>query len=209
MSLKLPTIYPITDTDLSGLSHAEQTARLIAGGATLIQLRDKYATPRAFYREAIDALNIARAHGVKLIINDRVDIAMAISADGVHLGQTDLPVKSARQLLGEDAIIGFSTHNLDQLRRAVELPVDYLALGPIFGTETKKNPDPLVGLSGLAEARSIIGDMPLVAIGGITSATARLTLKTGANSLATISGVAYPGQSIAENLGQLMELASA
>ena len=100
MSFKLPTVYPITDVQLSGLSHAEQVARLIAGGATLIQLREKHLAPHDFYRDAGAALRIARKHGVRLIINDRVDIALALGADGVHLGQTDLPPAAARHRTG-------------------------------------------------------------------------------------------------------------
>src|SRR5229473_375661 len=111
--------------------------RLIRGGATVIQLRDKDASPREFYHQAAAALQVARNHGAKLIINDRVDVALALKADGVHLGQSDLPVEAARSLLGEDAIIGFSTHNLQQAKLASELPVDYMAFGPIFPTLTK------------------------------------------------------------------------
>src|SRR5712691_2098275 len=99
MSFKLPAVYPITDVRLSGLSHAEQVAQLIEGGATLIQLREKDQAPRDFYRDAAAALSIAKQHDVQLIINDRVDIALALGADGVHLGQTDLPPAAARRLL--------------------------------------------------------------------------------------------------------------
>ncbi len=118
--LDLPRIYPITDTRLSRLSHAEQVARLIEGGASLIQLRDKFSAPREFYRDAAAALQIAHAHGAKLIINDRVDIALALKADGVHLGQTDIPAAAARRLLGKEAIIGFSTHNPEQAKLTLE-----------------------------------------------------------------------------------------
>src|ERR1700750_1762555 len=114
MSFELPKLYPITDRRLSGLSHAEQAARLIEGGAALIQLREKHLSPREFYVEAEAALKIARARGVKLIINDRADIALALGADGVHLGQDDMPPEAARALLGEGAVIGFSTHSAEQ-----------------------------------------------------------------------------------------------
>ena len=207
MSLELPRIYPITDTRLSGLSHAEQVTHLIAGGATLIQLRDKHAAPREFYHQAADALNIARDHGVRLIVNDRVDIALALGADGVHLGQTDMPVEAARDLLGQAAIIGISAHNLAQAQLATRLPVDYIAFGPIFGTSTKANPDPTVGLGTLNEVRSIVGSFPLVAIGGIDFATARETLAAGADVLAIISALVAKPTQIQENLRRMLLLA--
>src|SRR5438034_7503933 len=124
----LPRIYPITDAHISGLSHAEQVERLIVGGAKLIQLREKNASPRQFYDEARQALIVARAKGVPLIINDRADIALALRADGVHLGQDDLPPLDARRLLGRDAIIGLSTHSVEQAILASAQPVDYLAI---------------------------------------------------------------------------------
>src|SRR5436305_14926283 len=102
----LPKLYPITDRRLSGLSHAEQVARLCDGGARVVQLREKNLAPREFYREAEEALSVARACGVKLIVNDRADIALALGADGVHLGQDDMPPASARSLLGEGAVSG-------------------------------------------------------------------------------------------------------
>ena len=204
MSLKLPRIYPITDTRLSGLSHAEQVTRLIAGGATLIQLRDKHATPREFYHQAADALKIARDHGIRLIVNDRVDIALALGVDGVHLGQTDMPVEAARDLLGQTAIVGISTHNLAQAELATRLPVDYIAFGPIFGTYTKKNPDPTVGLSTLNEVRSIVGTLPLVAIGGIDFANARETLEAGADAVAIISSLVAEPTQIEGNMSRML-----
>ncbi|MFL6282273.1 MAG: thiamine phosphate synthase, partial [Pyrinomonadaceae bacterium] len=134
MSFELPKLYPITDRRLSGLSHAEQVARLIDGGATFIQLREKHLSPREFYVEAEEALRVARARGVKLIINDRADIALALGADGVHLGQDDMPPEAARSLLGGGAVVGFSTHGVEQAIAAARLPVDYIAVGPIFKT---------------------------------------------------------------------------
>jgi thiamine-phosphate pyrophosphorylase len=208
VSLDLPRVYPITDTYLSGLSHAEQVARLIAGGATLIQLRDKQAAPRDFYREAAAALLVARAHHARLIINDRVDIAMALKADGVHLGQTDIPAAAARRLLGKEAIIGFSTHSPEQARMAIELPVDYLAFGPIFPTSTKENPDPVTGLSKLQEIGTIRSHLPLVAIGGITLANAVATFKAGADSVALIAQLVADPVKIAENVSKMLALTS-
>jgi thiamine-phosphate pyrophosphorylase len=187
LRINLPKLYPITDARLCGLSHAEQVRRLSASGATLIQLREKHLPPREFYREAEEALRVARSLGVRLIINDRVDVALALSADGVHLGQDDLPPEAARGLLGERAIIGFSTHSIEQAREAARLPIDYLAIGPIFETSSKENPDPVVGLDELRHVRQAIGEIPLVAIGGIRLENLRETLKAGANAVAVIS----------------------
>ena len=113
-------------------------------------------------------MKIARANDVKIIINDRVDIALALKADGVHLGQDDLPPAEARKILGEKAIIGFSTHNFEQALQAVKLPINYLAIGPVFATQTKENPDKTIGLESVEKVREAIGDFPLVAIGGIS-----------------------------------------
>ena len=152
-----------------------------------MQLREKHLAPREFYREAEEALRVARELGVRLIINDRVDLALALSADGVHLGQDDLPPEAARKLLGEHAIIGFSTHNVEQARAAARLPVDYLAIGPIFPTSSKDNPDPVVGLEGLRRVRQMIGPLPLVAIGGINLENIEDVFKAGADSVACLS----------------------
>lgn len=189
MPFILPRLYPITDARSSGLSHAEQVLRLSRGGASLIQLREKHLSGREFFREAEAALRQAREAGVRLIINDRVDLALALGADGVHLGQDDLPPESARRLLGEQAVIGFSTHNLEQAMAAARLPIDYLALGPIFATSSKDSPDPVVGLDGLRRVREAVPALPLVAIGGITQENALQTLAAGADSLAVISAL--------------------
>lgn len=208
MSLDLPKVYPITDTCLSGLSHAEQVARLIEGGASLIQLRDKHAAPREFYREAAAALKVARDHHARLIINDRVDIALALNADGVHLGQTDIPVEAARRLLGKEAIIGFSTHNIQQAKLATSFPVDYLAFGPVFRTVTKENPDPSTGQTVLREVRAIKGSLPLVAIGGITFSNALDVLKAGADSVAVIAALLGDPLKIPENMSKMLSATS-
>jgi len=205
--LDLPKIYPITDTQLSGLSHAEQVARLIEGGASLIQLRDKISSPREFYRQAAAALQVAHHHGARLIINDRVDIALALKADGVHLGQTDVPLEPARHLLGKEAIIGFSTHNAEQARLAIALPVDYLAFGPIFPTRSKDNPDPITGLTALEEAVTIKASLPLVAIGGIKLENVLEVLKAGADAVAVISELFVDPTKIAENMSKILRLA--
>ncbi|MBD0373137.1 MAG: thiamine phosphate synthase [Pyrinomonadaceae bacterium] len=189
MPFVLPRLYAITDARLSGLSHAEQVLRLAGGGARLIQLREKHRDAREFFREAEAAFEEARRAGVPLIINDRVDIALALGADGVHLGQDDLPPEAARRILGERAVIGYSTHNLEQAVAAARLPIDYLAIGPIFQTSSKDNSDPVIGLDSLRRVREAVPDLPLVAIGGITPQNAQETLAAGADSLAVISAL--------------------
>ncbi len=196
----LPKIYPITDTRISKLTHAEQVERFIEGGAKIIQLREKYASPKEFYESAKEALKIARRQNVKIIINDRVDIALALKADGVHLGQTDLPPARARRILGEKAIIGFSTHNLQQAAEAVKLPIDYLAIGPVFATRTKENPDKSVGIEGVKNVREIVGEFPIVAIGGINSENYQEVLQAGANSVAVISDLLSDANKICEKM---------
>ena len=202
----LPKIYPITDTRITNLSHAEQVERLIKGGAELIQLREKNAAPKEFYEQAKNALKIARKNNVKIIINDRVDIALALQADGVHLGQDDLPPERARKLLGENAIIGFSTHNLQQVAEAVKFSVDYIAIGPVFATKTKENPEKVVGLNGLKNVRKLIGDFPLVAIGGINFENFRDVLDAGANSAAIVSGLLFEPEKITERMRRFLKL---
>jgi thiamine-phosphate pyrophosphorylase len=208
MRFSLPKVYPITDRRLSGLSHAEQVSRLISGGANFIQLREKYLSPREFYEEAEAALKLAHERGAKIIINDRVDIALILKADGVHLGQEDLPPEAARKLLGDAAIIGYSTHNIEQAMEAIRMPVDYIAIGPIFNTTSKDKPDPVVTLEGLKEISHRIKDRPLVAIGGITYESAKTVIDAGATSVALISAVIKDPKSITSNLKQFLSILS-
>jgi thiamine-phosphate pyrophosphorylase len=179
--------YPITDRLLSGLSLAEQVAEFAKRGMTLVQLRDKNLSPDEFYREAEQAMLVARHHGIKIIINDRVDIALAVGADGVHLGQDDLPVEAARHLVGENVILGYSTHNLAQAQQAARLPIDYLAIGPVFPTSTKDSSNPVVGLTGLSAVRQAVPEIPMVAIGGIDAANRESVIAAGADAVAIIS----------------------
>ena len=206
MNLVLPKIYPITDVSLAGISHGEQVGRLIAGGATFIQLREKHASPRDFFEAAKPAIEIARKNNVMIIINDRVDIARALGADGVHLGQDDLPPNAAREVLGPDAIIGFSTHSVEQAIDAAGLPIDYIAIGPIFETKTKENPDPIVGLDGLAEVKKNIGNIPLVAIGGIDLDNVLDVLAAGADSIALVSAIIGDPALISAKTAQLLDI---
>ncbi len=193
-------LYPITDTAISGLSHSEQVSRLCDRGATLIQLREKIESPKTFFPEVQAALRVARKRGVKIIINDRVDIAQAVHADGVHLGQNDVTPEAARRLLGPKPMVGYSTHSLIQASLAIEMPIDYVAIGPIFPTTTKNSANPPVGLEGLALIRDAVGSFPLVAIGGITLENAAEVLGKGATAVALISDLWSEGKETSTNL---------
>jgi thiamine-phosphate pyrophosphorylase len=174
----------------------------------MIQLREKYAAPKDFYADAKEALKIAHRHNVKIIINDRVDVALALKADGVHLGQDDLPPENARRILGEKAIIGFSTHNLKQAEEATKLPIQYLAIGPIFTTTTKENPDETIGIEGVKKVRQSVGKFQLVAIGGIAFENFKEVLDKGADSVAMISQLLYDADSIASKMKEFSDLIS-
>ena len=200
---KLPKVYPITDPRLSGLSHSEQIGSLIEGGASLVQIRDKYASSKEFFEIVRECVEI---QDVRLIVNDRVDIAMMAGADGVHLGQDDLSPTEARKLLGPDAIIGFSTHTIEQAVAALELPVDYIAFGPIFPTTTKPDHDAVVGLGTLRKIRGRIGNFPLVGIGGINLENLAAVIDAGADSVAMISALVADPSTIVKNMRKALRL---
>lgn len=205
MTLRLPKIYPITDREISGLSHTEQVRRLIAGGATLIQLREKRQQAGDWFNDALTAARICREAGVLCIVNDRVDMAIAIGADGVHLGQDDMHVAAARQLLGRGKIIGLSTHSIEQLEAALREEIDYAAIGPIFATSTKSDHEPVIGLNTLLNAAQTSGNVPLVAIGGISAENLPAIFEAGASSAAMIGALLSDPERIAviyRKLGQ-------
>ena len=208
MNFTLPKIYPITDTRLSGISHAEQVEQLIAGGAKIIQLREKHASPVDFFKAVEDAIFCARKYDVKIIINDRVDIALALKANGVHLGQDDLPPVKAREILGDEAIIGYSTHTIAQAIEAVKLPVDYIAVGPIFPTLSKQDTFPVVGIDELKKVRDAIDSFPLVAIGGINSQNLRTVFAAGADSAAMIRSIVSDAAQISGRLSDFLAFSS-
>jgi thiamine-phosphate pyrophosphorylase len=189
MSFRLPRVYPLTDSQLSGLSHADQVHLLSLGGATLIQLREKQLPSLKLYEHAKTAVATARKTGAQLIINDRVDVALAAGAHGVHLGQDDLPPAAARKLLGNEAVIGYSTHTVEQAQKALALPIDYIAIGPIFATSSKSDTSPSLGLEGLAAVRKVVGNFPLVAIGGVSHENAWEVIEAGADAVAVISAL--------------------
>ena len=188
--MRISKLYAITDRQWSNCTHEEIVRMFLDGGANLIQLRDKEAGGRELLEQAIACLKLTRKAGATLIINDRVDVALTAGADGVHLGQDDLSVDEAREILGEDKIIGVSTHSIDQFRAALETSANYIAVGPVYPTITKENPAPVVGLELVREARKLT-DRPLVAIGGISHARAPEVIAAGADCVAVISAL-YP-----------------
>jgi thiamine-phosphate pyrophosphorylase len=157
---------------------------LFDAGVRLLQVRNKSSGARELLDQVERILSVAPS-GAAVIVNDRVDVAKLAGAAGVHLGQTDIPAGSARQILGKDRIIGWSTHNLDQAVEAEKLPVDYIAVGPVFPTSTKLNADPVVGVDGLAAICKAVRK-PVVAIGGIQLENVREVLDAGAQSVAVI-----------------------
>ena len=183
-------LYPIIDTlGDPQRSHLDLARAVLAAGTPLLQLRVKHEPTGRFVELARAVKAEADRHGAVLLINDRADIAKLVEAAGVHLGQDDLPVSAAREILGPRAIIGFSTHTLAQAEAAArEGLADYLGFGPIYATSSKDNPDPVQGLDGLRAVRSQL-QMPLVAIGGITAATIADVLAAGADAVAMIGEI--------------------
>ena len=185
--MRFKSFYPILDADTAarrGIDPVNAAARILEAGAGLLQFRHKGFFSREIFHQARQIAALCRDSGAQFIVNDRADIAKLLDA-GLHLGQDDLSPSDARVILRSGAMLGFSSHNEAQLRAASGEPVDYLALGPIFGTSTKLNPDPVVGLDELRRLRPLT-TRPLVAIGGITRANARSVLDAGADSLAVI-----------------------
>jgi thiamine-phosphate pyrophosphorylase len=188
--IQIPRLYAITDRQWSNCTHEEIVSMLLTGGARFIQLRDKEAGGREMLEQAMACLKLTREAGATLIINDRVDVALTAGADGVHLGQEDLSVAEAREILGVDKIIGVSTHSIAQVHAALETSADYIVLGPVYPTLTKENPAAVVGLNLVREARKLT-DRPLVAIGGINHRRAPKVIAAGADCVAVISAL-YP-----------------
>jgi thiamine-phosphate pyrophosphorylase len=186
----MPKLYAITDRQWSNCAHEEIVRMLLHGGARFIQLRDKEASARELLDQAMACLKLTQKAGATLIINDRVDVALTAGADGVHLGQDDLSVAEAREILGADKIIGVSTHSIAQFRAALETSADYIAVGPVYPTTTKENSAAVVGLKLVREARKLTY-RPLVAIGGINHRRAPKVIAAGADSVAVISAL-YP-----------------
>jgi thiamine-phosphate pyrophosphorylase len=178
------------DLDLAvraGWEPIDLARAFLDGGATLIQLRAKQVSSAAFLDLADEAVLLAGPYHANIIVNDRVDIALLSAAAGVHVGQDDLPPNSARRLLGEGAVVGLSTHSVAQVERALREPISYLAVGPVFGTRSKDTGYAAVGLELVGNAARLAGELPIVAIGGITLENAGSVIEVGATSVAVIS----------------------
>jgi thiamine-phosphate pyrophosphorylase len=185
MNLVFPRLYAIIDPSLLTISELDLAEALAGSGVELIQYRNKTASSRQFFEISRQLAKALGPRGVRLIVNDRPDIALLAGAGGVHVGQDDLSPEDARAICGPDRWVGVSTHTLEQLAAAERTSADYIAIGPIFPTATKKNPDPVVGTDLLRKARKMT-KKPLVAIGGITLERAAEVYRAGADSLAVI-----------------------
>ena len=203
--MRLPRVYPILDTeslDRRAIALETAAAAFLDGGAGILQIRHKRHWSRGFFESARTVARLCREAGAALVVNDRADFALLLEA-GLHVGQDDLPPRDARRLMGPDAVIGFSSHNVNQLCAAGGEPVDYVALGPVFATASKLNPDPVTGVEEIRRCRSLI-EKPLVAIGGITQENALDVLRAGADSVAVIAGL-LPDAATAHSLRERME----
>lgn len=182
-------LYLVTNRISSGKrSVVEVALEAVKGGATIVQLREKQLATRPFVEEARRLKEILAPHDVPLIINDRLDVALAAGADGVHIGQEDMPYQLARQLMGPDAIIGLSVETMDEVVQAEAYDVDYLGVSPIFETQTKVDTKGSWGLDGLAAVRAT-SRHPLVAIGGLKATNIRQVIEAGADAVAVVSAI--------------------
>ncbi|MEO7952925.1 MAG: thiamine phosphate synthase [Polaromonas sp.] len=182
-------LYLVTDQALMrGRSLTDVVGAAVQGGVTCVQLREKNLASREFLAQALLLKKLLAKHHVPLVINDRIDIALACGADGVHLGQSDLPVAAARKLLPPEVFIGWSVESIDDVRQSTSLPLDYLGVSPIFATPTKVDTKNIWGLAGLAKIRTLT-DLPLVAIGGIHDGNAREVMRAGADGFAVVSAL--------------------
>lgn len=202
------SLYLVTDRTLSlGRSTLDVVTAAVAGGVTCVQLREKNCSTREFISEAKILKNVLHTKRIPLIINDRVDVALAVAADGIHLGQNDMPIKDARKLVGASMIIGISAESVDDAVESENSGADYIGISPVFSTTTKKNiADPL-GLEGVRAIRKAV-QIPLVAIGGIDQQNAVDVIKAGADGIAVVSAIvsASSPETAARNLYQAVSL---
>jgi thiamine-phosphate pyrophosphorylase len=213
--MRIPLLYPILDADSLIAASARgsllqavcsHALALAEGGCTLMQYRAKRLDARETLVQARELRRLLP--GITLIMNDRADLCLAASFNGVHLGQEDLSPEGARGVVGAVGIIGLSTHNPAQMTEALGKPVDYLAIGPVFATRSKEKADPSVGLAGVSEARRLLDEpgrgLPLVAIGGITRDNAAAVLNAGADSVAVIGDLSHSARESAREFFRLL-----
>jgi thiamine-phosphate pyrophosphorylase len=207
MSLKMPSLprlYAILDAACFQDHHqlSSVAEELAAAGVTLLQYRDKSGNAQQMLDSARE-LKRRLGNSVKLIMNDRADLALAADFDGVHVGQDDLSPEGARKVIGKSLWLGVSTHNPEQVREVAQTSADYIAIGPVFPTTSKANPDPAIGLDGIRQARALTRK-PLVAIGGITRANCRSVIEAGADSVAVISDLMREPRKAAEEFLRIL-----
>jgi|SRR5271154_2998553 len=188
MRLVLPRLYVILDAALITSSERDCALSLAEAGVRLLQYRNKSAPASQYLESSRKLAEALLPQGVSFFVNDRPDVAFLSGATGVHVGQDDLDVEQARQVVGRNKLVGVSTHNLQQFERAAASSADYIAVGPIFSTSSKANPDPVVGLELLRKVCALT-DKPVVAIGGISLERAASVIEAGADSVAVISGI--------------------
>lgn len=200
-------LYLVTDhASLAGRTLCDVVVEAVQGGVTCVQLREKHLNTRDFVAHAVALKKLLAPYGVPLVINDRIDVALACGAQGVHLGQSDMPVQRARQLLPPEVFIGWSVETMDDVVRSASLPVDYLGVSPIHATPTKTDTLSPWGLAGLKQVR-LATKLPLVAIGGINCSNGQDVLSAGANGLAVVSALcaASDVRAAAAELSKLIE----
>jgi thiamine-phosphate pyrophosphorylase len=202
--LKEIDIYPVTCQELSeGRTNSEVLDMVLAGGAKIIQLREKMINKKDLYKQALEFRKQTLKHNVLLIINDHLDVALAAEADGVHLGQEDLPIKAARKI-APDLIIGASSHSLEEALQAEEDGADYVNIGPIFPTKTKNNVSRFLGTQAIQEIGSKL-KVPFTTMGGINKDNIHLVLETGARRVAMVTGITC-APDIAERIRELRKI---
>jgi thiamine-phosphate pyrophosphorylase len=200
----LPNFYAILDATFfsNAASLFAAAEELAAGGVTLLQYRNKIGKERHILEQARRLKRLLGGNAT-LIINDRADLCLAAEFDGLHIGQDDLSPQSAREVIGVNLMLGVSTHNPQQVSEADQTSTDYIAIGPVFATDSKANPDPVVGLDGVRRARALTRK-PLVAIGGITRANCRSVIDVGADSVAIISDLLREPRKSAEEFFRIL-----
>lgn len=183
------SLYLVTDRELSKERPLIEIIKAaVKGGVTSVQLREKSCSTRTFIEQGLAIRDYCKQKNIPLIINDRIDVAMAIEADGVHLGQDDMPIERARKIVGGTMLIGLSTHSVEEAVLAEKCGADYIGAGPVYSTVTKQDTSPIIGTKGVFEIRKAVG-IPIVGIGGIHENNASEVIKSGADGVAVVSAI--------------------